>query len=308
MKRQSATTILTLVFIIGCVLAAVYLSQPAFQHPDIQSQTQQQTDSSRTPADQTETAEPLQPQLLDKNSAFCFGGCPIGMSRDDKIIAHHILELSNNPKTKFADWVAYKITADTLGKGCKRTWERDPDLDPMKTLSPQDYRGIREALQSDRGHQAPLASLCGSPYWQEADYLSNITPQKSELNEGVWEHLEDHERKLIEENYTSSVYSLTGPLYEREMPSLPHAHMDHRVPSGYWKVISVQNNNRLEAVGFIMDQDSGREDDYCSKQVSLDDIEARTHLRFFPNISENIKALIRHRGNAPDLIEALGCE
>src|SRR5271155_1100346 len=103
---------------------------------------------------------------------------------------------------------------------CKRIWETDPDLDPTTTLTPRDYKNVRTALASDRGHQAPLSSFCGSPYWQEADYLSNITPQKSDLNEGAWEKLENAERKLVTDRDTDIVYSITGPLYERPMPSL----------------------------------------------------------------------------------------
>ncbi len=119
------------------------------------------------------------------SSSICLHGCPTGAPLQDQIVAHHILILANNPRTKFADWVAYRITRDTLGSQCKRRWERDPDISPDNTLEPSDYFGIKKALDSDRGHQAPLASLCGSPYWNEADYLSNITPQKSILNEGT---------------------------------------------------------------------------------------------------------------------------
>ena len=47
----------------------------------------------------------------------------------------------------------------------------------------------------DRGHQAPLATFKGKN-WQETNYTTNITPQKPQLNRGVWLDLERYERSL----------------------------------------------------------------------------------------------------------------
>ena len=35
------------------------------------------------------------------------------------------------------------------------------------TLEPADYRVANAALQTDRGHQAPLASFTGTDHWQD---------------------------------------------------------------------------------------------------------------------------------------------
>jgi endonuclease G len=227
----------------------------------------------------------------------CFGGCPTGSPKTNEQISHHLLILSNNPSTKFADWVAYTITSKTLGSHCQRKWMQDPDIPPGDTLSPADYRDVRIALESDRGHQAPLASLCGSPYWQEADYLSNITPQKSSLNEGPWEMLEKAERNLLQHDF-ATVHSLTGPLYERTMPALPNARLSHAVPSAYWKVIAVEDKDGLRVAAFVMEQDSGRGDAYCSKISTVAEVEKRSGLKF-PSQIEN--DAIRK------LLPALGC-
>jgi endonuclease G, mitochondrial len=232
---------------------------------------------------------------------LCIAGCPTGVSPKDRIVKHHILILANNPDTKFADWVAYRILPETLGSHCKRKWSSDPDIDPQDTLAPRDYIGIRSALHSDRGHQAPLASLCGALYWMEADYLSNITPQKSDLNEGAWERLENAERRLVSSGRVGVVYSFTGPLYERAMPALPEAHLAAIVPSGYWKVIAIEKGGKVEAAAFIMDQSLPRDADYCSERVSISEVEKRTRLNLFPSLP-----------SAPlpsdDFSSALGCQ
>jgi endonuclease G len=228
------------------------------------------------------------------------------MPPDDVIVTHHILVLANNPHTKFADWVAYQITLDSIGTHCIRRWERDPAINASDTLEPRDYVGIRNALRSDRGHQAPLASLCGSPFWQEADYLSNITPQKTNLNEGAWEHLERAERALV--SSAGAVYSVTGPLYERPMPSLPKSRHSEIVPSAYWKVIAVTRQSEILITAFIMDQDSPRDTNYCSDVVSVSEVERRAHLVFMSKMAEVERVAIETGGGVVALNRAIGCQ
>ena len=132
-----------------------------------------------------------------------------------------------------------KLTKDTVtGQSIKqRNWKADPLLEETATLEPNDYDGAWANLDTNRGHQAPLASFKGTACWKETNYLSNITPQKEDLNQGPWADLEDKIRALAK---TQDVYVITGTLYGREMPKLPGADEPHKIPSGYFKVILVQ--------------------------------------------------------------------
>lgn len=151
--------------------------------------------------------------------SFCIDGCPAGAPADNTEITHHILVLSNNPHTKFADWVAYKVVPETISGKCKRHWAQDPDLPADTTLAPHAYDSAHADNAYDRGHLAPLAALCGSPYWPEADYMSNVTPQKTDLNRGTWNQLENAVRDYVKKRGTAGpVYVQTGPLYEQPMP------------------------------------------------------------------------------------------
>ena len=126
----------------------------------------------------------------------CEVGCPTGGS--DQTLVREAYTLNNNSHRKFANWVAYKITKASLASGRSRSWKRDPDLPAADTLAPAAYKGASAALAVDRGHQAPLAGLGASADWQALNYLSNITPQASALNQGAWARLEDKERALAE--------------------------------------------------------------------------------------------------------------
>ena len=123
----------------------------------------------------------------------CEVGCPSGGS--DQTLVRDSYTLNNNSNTKFANWVAYKMTKSSQASGRPRDWKRDPALPPADTLSPDAYQNANTLLGVDRGHQAPLAGLGGASDWPSLNYLSNITPQKADLNQGAWVRLEDKERE-----------------------------------------------------------------------------------------------------------------
>lgn len=235
----------------------------------------------------------------------CLHGCPAGSPRTNDLIIREIYILSSNDLTKFADWAAYKVTKGTIGPSQQRTWKADPLLAEHETLEPEDYKDAHAVLGVDRGHQVPLASFSGTPYWQDTNYLSNITPQKSALNQGPWAKLEQAVRDLAQKDGVEGVYGMTGPLFERIMPQLPNADEPHVIPSGYWKIVAVQEGNTVKLAGFILDQETPRGANSCSGLTTVDNIEQRTGLAFFHALpKERQAALERETGT---LAPVLGC-
>lgn len=228
------------------------------------------------------------------HSFHCLHGCPLGTPGSDDIVVREIYTLASNDITKVADWVAYRITPETIGPSGARVWRADPWLSPDETLEPADYEGAPEALGIDRGHQAPLAAFSGTTFKADTNILSNITPQGSALNQAPWQRLEARETELARREKIA-VYVITGPLFERLMPPLPKADERHRVPSGYWKVVAAPDG-RIAA--FIMDTIETRAVNFCAKEVTLDEVELRARLALFPRVST--RAFTR-------LAPALGC-
>lgn len=238
------------------------------------------------------------PQALAQSSEVhtfhCLHSCPTGTPASNDLVVREIYTLSSNDATKFADWVAYRITTETIGPSPDRNWQTDPWLSADETLEPEDYVGARAALNTDRGHQAPLAAFSGTTNVQDTNILSNITPQGLELNQGPWEHLEAAELDLVRSS-RAPLFVLTGPLYERDMPGLPRADEPHRIPSSYWKIVMTQDG-RLSA--FIMDTAMRRRDPHCGTRTTVEEVERRSGLRFFPDLVDR---------NFRSLDVALGC-
>jgi endonuclease G len=240
---------------------------------------------------------------VDLYAANCVYGCPTGIS--GQIVERSIYTLNNNSTSKFANWAAYHITPATIdGPSRTRTWRADPSISSANTLEPADYTNAAAQLGVDRGHQVPLASFSNTSDWQALNYLSNITPQKANLNQGPWERLESAERNFVRTK-SKDIYVITGPLNEYYVGSLPAADEFHIIPSSYFKVVILVSGTTVKASAFIMNQDSGRSDNFCNKEVSIDEIELRTGLNFMPSLSSSIQAPVE-RGFG-GLKAELGC-
>ncbi|OOC13643.1 endonuclease [Dickeya dadantii] len=263
------------------------------------------------------TIKQPQQQILEKSSApaavelkatvidNCAVGCPTGGS--SQTLIREAYTLNNNTTTKFANWVAYKITKTSQASGADRNWKQDPDLPASDTLAPTAYNGANAALAVDRGHQAPLASLAGTSDWQSLNYLSNITPQKSALNQGAWARLEDQERVLANRSDVSAVYSVTGPLFEKKIATLPAVPSVH-IPSGYWKIIFIGTSpDKGIYAAFLMNQDTPKNANFCNYQVTVDSIEAKTNpkLTVWSALPANVAAVVKSQKGT--LAKEIGC-
>ncbi|WP_417696749.1 DNA/RNA non-specific endonuclease [Pseudomonas sp.] len=254
----------------------------------------------------TDVSETSKQLLLTQSVTIdnCSVGCPSGGS--DVTLNRQAYTLNNNGSTKFANWVAYKITKETPASGRPRNWKTDPDVPAGETLNPVDYNGASVALKIDRGHQANLASMGGAADWQALNYLTNITPQKSDLNQGAWARLEDQERKLSKAPDVDAVYVATGPLYEQNIGSLPGTNKVHTIPSGYWKVIFTGSSpaGGLYAA-FIMGQSTPRSANFCDFQVTVDEIEERSGLTFWTSLPYDVQADLKAKRG--QLAPKIGC-
>ena len=210
------------------------------------------------------------------HSELCYKGrCPTTRKERNIVLDHNIYVLDMNCRTKFADWVAYVVDRDNINHHThKRQWKRDEKLPQDCSVTPKDYDYAYMNYQYEHGHMAPISSFGGTGYWMETNYLSNIEPQKADLNEGPWARLENHVRDLAK-SY-QYVYVITGPVYDKPMDGLPSKE-DAIVPSAFFKVIIKPNTyNNIEA--YIMPQSAKKHDEYGDYRATVSEIEQATGL------------------------------
>ena len=88
-----------------------------------------------------------------------------------------------------------------------------------------------------------------------------------------------------------------SPLYERTMPKLPFANESHKVPSGYWKIITLKKGPSLEIAAFIFDQDTPKNDEIMKHHVTIDEIERRSKLDFFWELNDTLEDSLEKNEN-----------
>lgn len=248
-------------------------------------------------------SQPYAPAPAEIHCKHFLYGYPLGSPESNDLIVRDCYALSTNDTTKFADWVCYYLTAYEVEGAADpdRLWQNDPWLDADETLeakpgSRDDYRGAYAAWQYDRGHLAPLASFRGSRYVSQVNFYSNIVPQKSALNQGPWMRLEASERDLV--RTYGAAWVMTGPLYEWAMPPLPNCDEFHSVPSGFWKIVAVDDLGTLRIAAFIMEQDTARNSRVIDHLESVDTVQRRSGLDFFWQLPDAEEAVLEAAGNA----------
>lgn len=192
------------------------------------------------------------------------------------LLIHRIFVVSFSRERGFPDWIAYELNPQVVWGSLKseRVLKSDPLLvkalksipGKMKEpLTPKDYKGA-SAFGYDRGHLAPKGSFKGSLFAFEAQYMTNIVPQRRDLNQGPWRVLEERIRQFVLEGNRLKV--LTGPLYgealkektpyKNPLPPWPQAQGKiSEVPTGFWKMVFREEKSNIKVCAFLMPQDLG---------------------------------------------------
>lgn len=72
------------------------------------------------------------------------------------------------------------------------------------------------------------------------------------------------------------------------MCDLETTRINYKIPNGYWKILAIEKNGKLEVAAFMFPQNAKRKDDYCKYQSSLKEIEQISDFEFFANESNFI--------------------
>lgn len=221
-------------------------------------------------------------------------GIPAGTPTTNDLIFRNSYTVSTNDATKFADWVAYRITPYLITEAWEvgRNYVTDPVLGDSETLEERsgrgDYSGAFSAIGVDRGHLVPRASFLGSRYAnEELNYLSIFAPQTSGLNRGPWLALENSIRGLA--FASGEVFVLAGPYYTGGRVRLPEADEPHVVPDGFYMIVYDRNFN---VAAFLLAQGVPQSADPGQFITSVDAVERATGLDFFTRIDPQNAAAV----------------
>ncbi|MBD3894807.1 DNA/RNA non-specific endonuclease [Halomonas sp. ML-15] len=180
-------------------------------------------------------------------------------------------------------WVSYTLHAvDDPSAGPRPNFQRD--WRTLWPITPDSYLGSGY----DRGHLAPnyaIAAVHGAEAQSQSFLMSNISPQRPDLNRRLWQRLEEAVIDYFVPRF-GVVQVITGPVFpERFMDNIFNRVGLVEIPEAFYKILVVPAEQPL-ALAFIMPQEVAGDEPLGDYLVSIDEIEARTGLDFFPNLPE----------------------
>ncbi len=213
--------------------------------------------------------------------------------KQDEIITHIGYTLAYNEQNEEADWVAYELTKAEVQAQRKRidSFKPDPYVSTgSATLA--DYK----SSGYDRGHLAPFADMKWSEQaMKESFYMSNMTPQKPEFNQGIWEELESCVRNWAISD--QQVYVVTGPVFNNPPAGRNYIGMDKvAIPDAFFKIILDFKQPGFKVISFLIPNERSM-NSYWDYTVSIDTIEKKTGLDFFSKLPESIEIEIERENN-----------
>ena len=188
--------------------------------------------------------------------------------------------LSYDEDWEQAEWVAYVLERKNLQQKWgerPRNFRADPAIS-TGTATDNDYRGSGY----DRGHLAPFADFAyDANRANETFYLSNISPQARQFNQGVWRELEELTRDWA--NRFKRLYVVTGPVMTRDAKGTIGRSNRVAVPAAYYKVLLDLDDPEQKAIGFVIPNEISF-DPLTEYVLSVDEVEEITGINFFPEL------------------------
>ena len=206
---------------------------------------------------------------------------------NEKIIWHKRYTISFNKKYRIPNWVAWDLTYEhTLGNVSRDGTTFIPDMNIANSPIHSDYTDSGYT----RGHMCPAGdNKWDSQAYNESFYMTNVCPQKYELNSCKWKSLEERCQTTWSKDY-GKIYIVCGPIipknnkrYIRDTKIL--------IPNLFFKAIlretNVNKKIHYEAIGYIMTQ---KDQHYMNKCIyTVNEIEVLTGLDLFHNLDDRIE-------------------
>ncbi len=200
--------------------------------------------------------------------------------------AHFMLgysDLRGNPL-----WVSYQVkSVAKQAESYQRPRNYSVDWRAINQVKQGDYTGSGY----DRGHLAPnyaISRLYGKQAQLNTFLMSNIVPQKPNLNRRVWQRLEEMEIKYFTQ-LGDALWVLTGPVFTGRTERLPAA-FNVEIPDAFYKIYALPcATDALRVIAFLIPQQVTGNEVLTDYVTSVDRIEKLTGLDFFADLNDSIE-------------------
>ena len=176
-------------------------------------------------------------------------------------------------------WLAYPLHGKWAESNIKRkdNYDSDPLINDKQQASPSGYS------QYSRGHQIPSADRLGSRMMNNSVfYMTNITPQESNFNSGLWGSLEQKVRNWADAS--DEFYVVTGCVVKNSTKTVTSNGLTITVPTHYYKALLRKKGSTYTACAYYYEHFGSQTSFSASDRISIDELEEYTGIDFFPNL------------------------
>ena len=217
-------------------------------------------------------------------------------STTNQVIHHKYYSLSYSKIHKQAEWVAYQLSNENVSNinvVRKDRFKVDPQIAKSESAKHSDY--YKSGYH--KGHLAPCRDfLYNQEAMLESFYYSNMSPQNSSFNTGIWKKLENQVREWAKEN--GHIYVVTGGILETASTNIGNG---VSVPIFFYKIVLVHTKQSTKAIAFILPNRKSKR--LLSYYVTyIDFIEEITGIDFFSSLSDEIENELESQINSDNWI------
>ena len=231
-------------------------------------------------------------------------GLPVdGDSSDDRILDRKAYVVSYNDRLRGANWVAWKVTPDDLGKA-RRTDDFRADralAAGLQRVTPSDY----QHSGYDQGHLCPSSHRSATKETNSITFLmTNMQPQLPTLNRGPWSGAEAAERDHAASGKV--VFVVAGGVFSRAPKTIGRG---IAIPKSSFRVTVVLEQEQgahdvssdTTVYGVMVPNDgSTKGHKWTEFRTSVDEVEVRTGYDFLRNVEDGIEAVLESKAAASE--------
>ena len=276
------------IIIASCVWFAYKINQPTSDNP---------------PANEQPTTN--EPPTSNENESALNRFLPLGnpsnavfnqSSPDNYLMTGEYFSLSYNRSKGIPNWVAWRLNKNSFGESQRQNDFRPDNRlpDNWEKVLPSDYGGSGY----DRGHLCPSADRSSSAGANSTTFLmTNMSPQKHDLNAGPWEKLESYSRSMARRNMT--LYIIAGHYGEK-------GKLKNKVtiPTNFWKIViavpsgtDINKDTRIIAAD-MPNVDGIEEKNWRDYKTTVRQIEQKTGYNFLNVLSTDVQSALETKIDA----------
>ena len=193
-----------------------------------------------------------------------------------EVVHHRHYSLSYIEKWEQSEWTAYTMDRHMLNaENVDRTGHFNPDYNvTTRSAYHRDYSNSGFT----RGHLVPAGDMAFDTLaMRESFYMSNMSPQLREFNNGVWKELEENVRDWTYK--AGRLYIITGPVITQPYKTIGKENKV-AVPQAFYKILLDYEDPEKKMIAFVIPNQVSdkRLEEYM---VTVDEVERLTGIDFF---------------------------